>query len=83
MAQFAIHGIKAIKATTNGMSGGLKILFTDIYHWHGDSEVLIFSDDAVLSERLAAAINRLVAERDEEIKAAICESTSEEMEEAL
>ena len=80
MAQFSIHGIKAIHATTLGMSGGLKLQFTDEYHWHGDSEVLIFGDDSVLSERLAEAINRLFSERCAEIEAQACEPASEEME---
>jgi len=63
MAQFSIFGVKIAAAETHAMSGGIKIVLADQYHWHGDSQVLIFSDDAILSERLAEAINRLVAER--------------------
>lgn len=79
MTLISIHGIKAIRADSL-VTGGIKISFADNYHWNGDTEINAFTDDEILACRLVAAINRIVAERDAEIKAEICQPTSDEME---
>jgi hypothetical protein len=69
-ATISIHGIKTVSAEASPVTDGLILNLPNESYWDGDTTINLYAGDRVLSERLAHAINKVVAERAAELEAA-------------